>query len=333
MKGLVASLPLLLLPLVSGQTSEVSTLRQRCAEQERQIRDLEVENSRLRSLLERDGSDSLIRPGGGKVLNVTTDAKPLASTSGAGGGAATATGSYTIKAGDSLSKVARKYGTTPETLARLNSIKNPALIQVGQVIKVPAKGSATPAPAPAPAADSPKSPDVAGPPPPTANAGKTHTVKKGETYFRIAQMHGTTVKALEKANPGVDAARLKIGQKIKLSATAAVPATAPRTELKPTTPEPEPDPLPEPGPVPDPKPSVNPKPAADPKPDTTPMPAPEPADEPAVRLIRITEAVTFGDFAKKYNTTVAKLNELNGQTLNATTLLAKDSELYVPVAP
>lgn len=43
---------------------------------------------------------------------------------------------YTIKAGDTLSGIASKYGTTYQKLAQLNGISNPNLIYAGQTIRV-----------------------------------------------------------------------------------------------------------------------------------------------------------------------------------------------------
>ena len=43
---------------------------------------------------------------------------------------------YTVKAGDTLSGIAAKYGTTYQRLASINGIRNPNLINVGQVIKI-----------------------------------------------------------------------------------------------------------------------------------------------------------------------------------------------------
>ena len=43
---------------------------------------------------------------------------------------------YTVKSGDNLTKIAKMYGTTVEYLVRMNNIKNPNLIYVGQRIKV-----------------------------------------------------------------------------------------------------------------------------------------------------------------------------------------------------
>jgi LysM repeat protein len=45
---------------------------------------------------------------------------------------------YTVKSGDTLTAIARKYGTTVEALLKANpQIKNPDLIRVGEVIKIP----------------------------------------------------------------------------------------------------------------------------------------------------------------------------------------------------
>ena len=41
-----------------------------------------------------------------------------------------------------------------------------------------------------------------------------HTVKKGDTLWKIARMHGSTLGAVETANPGADPLQLRAGQKI-----------------------------------------------------------------------------------------------------------------------
>ncbi len=44
---------------------------------------------------------------------------------------------YTVKAGDTLSAIALKYGTTVAAIAAANNIANPNLIRVGQVLVIP----------------------------------------------------------------------------------------------------------------------------------------------------------------------------------------------------
>ena len=45
---------------------------------------------------------------------------------------------HTVKAGETLSKIAQKYGTTYQKIAAYNGIANANLIRVGQKIKIPA---------------------------------------------------------------------------------------------------------------------------------------------------------------------------------------------------
>ena len=69
---------------------------------------------------------------------------------------------YKVVWGDTLSGIARRYGTTVSYLAKLNNIRNVNLIYVGQVLKIsevvkvtPAKPNPTPAPPPAPSPSKP----------------------------------------------------------------------------------------------------------------------------------------------------------------------------------
>ena len=82
---------------------------------------------------------------------------------------------YTVVKGDTLSEIAQKYGTTVDTLAQLNGIKDPNLIVVGQVLKLP--GSTT---------------------------GFTpYTVKVTVTELRIRSGPGTDTEAQGVIEPGV----------------------------------------------------------------------------------------------------------------------------------
>ncbi len=66
---------------------------------------------------------------------------------GAGAGQSAQT-TYAVRAGDTLSGIARRCGTTVDALARLNGIANPSAIAAGQVLRLPG-AAAAPAPAPA----------------------------------------------------------------------------------------------------------------------------------------------------------------------------------------
>lgn len=68
--------------------------------------------------------------------------------------AASPAGTYQVAAGDTLAKIAKKFGTKAETLAKLNSIADPKKLKVGMKIQVPGEASAkmeTPSKTPAPA--------------------------------------------------------------------------------------------------------------------------------------------------------------------------------------
>jgi LysM repeat protein len=63
---------------------------------------------------------------------------------------------------------------------------------------------------------------------PTASTpGSEYTIVRNDTLSKIAHAHGTTAGAIVKANPGIDPAKLKIGQKIQIPASAAATAGTP----------------------------------------------------------------------------------------------------------
>ena len=67
---------------------------------------------------------------------------------------------YTIASGDSLSKIASKFGVTVDEIVELNKIKNPDRIEVGTVILIPSSGEKTTA-ATTTAAETSKTPETA----------------------------------------------------------------------------------------------------------------------------------------------------------------------------
>ena len=74
----------------------------------------------------------------------------------AGGGGAAAGGIHIVRAGENLSTIAARYGTSTAALARANAISNPNHIYVGQRLVLSASGAGSvPAPAPAPAPSNP----------------------------------------------------------------------------------------------------------------------------------------------------------------------------------
>ena len=105
---------------------------------------------------------------------------------------------YTVQAGDTLSAIAKKYGTTYKKLAQYNGISDPNMISVGQKIKIPATSSSTT----------------------STQKATSHTVKTGDTLSGIAKKYGTTVQVLVDLNGIKDKDIINVGQIIKLPGTA-----------------------------------------------------------------------------------------------------------------
>ena len=131
---------------------------------------------------------------------------------------------YTVRKGDTLSKVARHYTVSIRELAELNRMPADASLKVGQKLAVPAKKAGA---EPSRSATPPKA-SVA-----KASPGTTHVVKSGETLTAIAKQHGVTVDALMRANDITDPAKLKVGQKLKIPAAHAAPSSPSNTSLEP----------------------------------------------------------------------------------------------------
>jgi LysM repeat protein len=77
-----------------------------------------------------------------------------------GGGTPPPTGTYTVQPGDTLFRIAVRFGTTPQAIAQANGIVNINRIFVGQVLRIPTGGGTTPPPTPTPGGN------TGNPPPP-----------------------------------------------------------------------------------------------------------------------------------------------------------------------
>lgn len=62
----------------------------------------------------------------------------------------------------------------------------------------------------------PRAASASRPPGTTATAPRTHIVKSGETFIRIARTYGVTLEALLAANPRVNPRRMQAGQVLKI---------------------------------------------------------------------------------------------------------------------
>jgi LysM repeat protein len=69
-------------------------------------------------------------------------------------------------------------------------------------------------------------PVVAPPPTVTGAAGTEYVVIKGDSLWKIARKNGVTVKAIEAANPAIDPAKLKVGQKLSIPGASSAAESA-----------------------------------------------------------------------------------------------------------
>lgn len=99
----------------------------------------------------------------GQVLNVSNSSTPTTPTH--------PSNTYTVKSGDSLYSIARKYGITVDALKNANG-KTSNLLSIGEVLVIPTTTSTT----------------------------RTYTVKSGDSLWKIASNYGVSVGAIKQAN-------------------------------------------------------------------------------------------------------------------------------------
>ncbi len=112
---------------------------------------------------------------------------------------------YSVAAGDTLSSIAFRFGTTVEAMVQANGLEDPNALAAGAQLTVPS----TQQPTAAPSVSAPR-----------AAKGKSvsmpYTVQPGETLSAIARQFGTTVDALAQASGLSDPNRLAAGSVLKV---------------------------------------------------------------------------------------------------------------------
>lgn len=267
---------------------------------------------------------------------------------------------HVVKSGDNLYRIALTYNVSLNALQQANPGVNAQSLNVGRQITIPTKTT------PAAKQSSPK-------PESRPLASGTYTVAAGDNLSKIARSQGTTVSALQAANPKLDATALRVGQKINLggktsAAVAKAPAaktpapsmasatsersTSNRTETKEKSSTPTAnknavasstvakEPLARQTAKSKEMASVEKTPANSPAAsltaDMTQSISHQKKTETAAGsyvLIKTTREQTLAEVAAEHATTPEKLNALNGWSFSPQTLLAVDSELYVPAQP
>ncbi len=135
-------------------------------------------------------------PAGAATVAPTVGATALSLPSAAPQRAVPAT--YQVRAGDTVSGIAARTGTSVSAIVAANNLRSDALIKVGQVLRVPSAGARTAAPAP------------------SRSASTTHTVAAGDTVSGLAKRYGTTVNAIVSANRLNSRALIIVGQRLTI---------------------------------------------------------------------------------------------------------------------
>ena len=107
---------------------------------------------------------------------------------------------YKVKRGDTISRIAQRFGTTQKAIVQANNMRNRHQIKIGQKLVIPVPGYVA------------KSHKVNVLPGNTI----THMVKKGDTLFDLAKQYGTTIAQIREHNKIRYGKYIYPGQKLKI---------------------------------------------------------------------------------------------------------------------
>jgi membrane-bound lytic murein transglycosylase D len=113
---------------------------------------------------------------------------------------------HRVKKGQTLLALAKRYNTTVKAIAKLNNVKDPRKIRVGQILKIPGgyvsgtKGD-----------DSEPRKSVS-----SVQSDTGHRVEKGQTLIAIARKYNTSVEAIARINNIRDPRQVRAGQLLKI---------------------------------------------------------------------------------------------------------------------
>lgn len=167
-------------------------------------------------------------------------------------------GTHEVYPGQTLARIAKRYGVSVEALCAANGITQNDPIKPGQVLVIPAPGT-TPVPQATPPVVAPPAGDEPPPTPQSSAAPEVHRVYPGHTLGKIAKRYHVTIAALCLANDLDEKDPLKPGDLLVIPTPDDPEGTRAR-ELRASvlreqqsarpTPEVRPEPAPRPAPAP-----------------------------------------------------------------------------------
>jgi LysM repeat protein len=128
---------------------------------------------------------------------------------------------HRVKRGETLSKIAAKYGTSVAALAKTNKIRTTSVIHAGQRLRIPGGGGSRSddserSVATRSTTSRPSSPEISS----SAGAVSIYTVRRGDTVAKIASKYGVSVASILRANGLSTRSRIYPGQKLHVGGGA-----------------------------------------------------------------------------------------------------------------
>ncbi len=165
-------------------------------------------------------SSNLIMPG--QVLKVSGQVSSSQSSTNTSQSSnqpqASGNGTYTVKAGDSLYRIAVNHNMSLQELKNLNNLSS-NLIMPGQVLKVSGQVSSSQS-----STNTSQSSNQ-----PQASVNGTYTVKAGDSLWAIANSHKMTLNDLKRVN-NLSSDLIYVGQTLKVTKGAVTTANKPNTQ-------------------------------------------------------------------------------------------------------
>lgn len=142
---------------------------------------------------------------------------------------------HVVSPGETIFRIALRYGVSVDALTAANGLNNPEQIFAGQVLIIP---DASAAPAPAPTESAPAAQVVASAAEPAADPAAVgsdgyYVVLRGDTLNRIALRFGVTLQALMSANGIYNANVIWAGQRLAIPGQTPVQAAEPPSQAAP----------------------------------------------------------------------------------------------------
>ena len=138
-------------------------------------------------------------------------------------------GSYRVKPGDTLGKIAGRFSVSVASLQNANGLRSPQDLRAGAILKVPttpSAGDGTPAKAVTQSINQTKGMTVAAKPP-----VRRHQVKSGETLSSIAALYGVKAEEIQKLNAIRSPKSLQVGSWLKIPSAATEVLASAKTGL------------------------------------------------------------------------------------------------------